>query len=40
MATERGIDLDEFNFDAKAIDWEDYIMNIHIPGLSKHVIKS
>ncbi|XVE79281.1 hypothetical protein DITRI_Ditri14bG0045200 [Diplodiscus trichospermus] len=40
VAEERGIDVDEFNFDPKSIDWKDYIMNIHIPGLSKHVIKS
>ncbi|KAG8483491.1 hypothetical protein CXB51_023148 [Gossypium anomalum] len=33
VAEERGIDLAEFNFDSKSIDWEDYIMNSHIPGL-------
>ncbi|MBA0684009.1 hypothetical protein Goari_025625 [Gossypium aridum] len=33
VAEERGIDLAEFNFDSRSIDWEDYIMNSHIPGL-------
>ncbi|KAG4183215.1 hypothetical protein ERO13_A09G094650v2 [Gossypium hirsutum] len=33
VAEERGIDVAEFNFDSKSIDWEDYIMNSHIPGL-------
>lgn len=26
-----------YNFDPKYIDWEDYFMNIHIPGLLKYV---
>ncbi|XP_050211168.1 alcohol-forming fatty acyl-CoA reductase-like [Mercurialis annua] len=30
---------DEFDFDPTYIDWDDYMMNIHIPGLVKHVIK-
>ncbi|PIN12715.1 Acyl-CoA reductase [Handroanthus impetiginosus] len=29
----------EFGFDVESIDWEDYIMNIHIPGLRRHVVK-
>ncbi|KAE8691709.1 Multidrug resistance protein ABC transporter family [Hibiscus syriacus] len=40
MAEERGINMAEFGFDSKSIDWEDYIMNIHIPGLFKYVIRS
>ncbi|KAI3908545.1 hypothetical protein MKX01_009347 [Papaver californicum] len=28
-----------FDFDPKCIDWKDYFMNIHIPGLLKYVIK-
>ncbi|KAK8683357.1 hypothetical protein V6N13_039419 [Hibiscus sabdariffa] len=36
VAEDRGIDVSEFNFDSKSIDWEDYIMNIHIPGLFQH----
>ncbi|OMO54203.1 Male sterility, NAD-binding protein [Corchorus capsularis] len=39
-AKEEGIDPSLFNFDSKTIDWEDYIMNVHVPGLSTHVIKS
>ena len=40
MATsERGIDLHSFGFDPKCIDWEDYIMNTHIPGLKKYALK-
>ncbi|KAL1331705.1 fatty acyl-CoA reductase 2, chloroplastic [Arachis hypogaea] len=29
----------EFGFDVKAIDWKDYITNVHIPGLRRHVMK-
>ncbi|PKA49346.1 Fatty acyl-CoA reductase 2 [Apostasia shenzhenica] len=29
----------EFGFDVGGIDWEDYISNVHIPGLRKHVMK-
>ncbi|KAG0465770.1 hypothetical protein HPP92_019934 [Vanilla planifolia] len=29
----------EFSFDVGGIDWEDYITNIHIPGLRRHVMK-
>lgn len=25
--------------DPKDINWEDYFLNVHIPGLVKHVIK-
>ncbi|KAI3942862.1 hypothetical protein MKW92_012844 [Papaver armeniacum] len=28
-----------FDFDPKHIDWKDYMMNIHIPGLIKYVVK-
>ncbi|WOK98643.1 fatty acyl-CoA reductase 2 [Canna indica] len=28
-----------FGFDVKGIDWEDYIPNVHIPGLRRHVMK-
>lgn len=28
-----------FEFDPKSIDWDDYIMNIHIPGLITYVLK-
>ncbi|KAG4991160.1 hypothetical protein JHK87_024617 [Glycine soja] len=29
----------EFDFDVKSIDWNDYITNVHIPGLRRHVMK-
>ena len=28
-----------FHFDMRSIDWMDYITNVHIPGLRKHVLK-
>ncbi|PIA60027.1 hypothetical protein AQUCO_00400714v1 [Aquilegia coerulea] len=28
-----------FGFDVESIDWNDYISNIHIPGLRRHVMK-
>uniref|UniRef100_A0A803R2I9 Fatty acyl-CoA reductase n=2 Tax=Cannabis sativa TaxID=3483 RepID=A0A803R2I9_CANSA len=30
--------METFNFDPNSIDWEDYIINTHIPGLIKYVI--
>ncbi|MED6106832.1 hypothetical protein PIB30_008219 [Stylosanthes scabra] len=40
-AAREGGDLEEimnlFEFDPKVIDWEDYFMNIHIPGIIKYV---
>ncbi|KAI3963884.1 hypothetical protein MKW92_036898 [Papaver armeniacum] len=32
-------EADIFDFDPKHIDWKDYMMNIHIPGLVKYVVK-
>uniref|UniRef100_A0A7N0UZS7 Fatty acyl-CoA reductase n=1 Tax=Kalanchoe fedtschenkoi TaxID=63787 RepID=A0A7N0UZS7_KALFE len=32
-------DADIFYFDPKVIDWEDYAMNKHIPGIVKYVFK-
>ncbi|XP_071912461.1 fatty acyl-CoA reductase 2, chloroplastic-like [Coffea arabica] len=29
----------KFGFDVENIDWKDYISNIHIPGLRRHVMK-
>ncbi|GMJ12211.1 fatty acid reductase 5 [Hibiscus trionum] len=40
FAEERGVDVAEFNFDSKSIDWEDYFMNTHISGLLKHGVRS
>uniref|UniRef100_A0A804UKJ4 Fatty acyl-CoA reductase n=1 Tax=Zea mays TaxID=4577 RepID=A0A804UKJ4_MAIZE len=28
-----------FHFDVRGVDWADYITNVHIPGLRKHVMK-
>ncbi|GMI89008.1 FATTY ACID REDUCTASE 3, ECERIFERUM 4 [Hibiscus trionum] len=33
------VEEDVLYFDPKCIDWEDYFMNIHIPGIVKHVFK-
>ncbi|KAL5583152.1 hypothetical protein UlMin_015594 [Ulmus minor] len=38
-ATESYKEMEAFNFDPKCIDWEKYIMNAHIPGLKKYVIR-
>ncbi|XP_050281044.1 fatty acyl-CoA reductase 3-like isoform X3 [Quercus robur] len=36
---ENDVDMHLFNFDPKCIDWGDYIMNTHIPGLIKYSMK-
>ncbi|KAI3411444.1 Fatty acyl-CoA reductase [Psidium guajava] len=33
------VETDLFYFDPKSIDWEDYVMNTHIPGIVKYVFK-
>lgn len=38
-ARDNGAETDIFYFDPKRIDWEDYLMNIHIPGIVKYVFK-
>ncbi|OWM73674.1 hypothetical protein CDL15_Pgr026774 [Punica granatum] len=38
-AKESGVETDIFYFDPNSIDWEDYVTNIHIPGIVKHVFK-
>ncbi|KAL6649285.1 hypothetical protein ACP70R_013509 [Stipagrostis hirtigluma subsp. patula] len=30
---------ERFHFDVRSVDWTDYITNVHIPGLRKHVMK-
>ncbi|MDA0837246.1 MAG: AMP-binding protein [Planctomycetota bacterium] len=30
---------DIFNFNVRRIDWDEYIQEIHVPGLKKHVLK-
>ncbi|WCJ41789.1 Fatty acyl-CoA reductase 3 [Euphorbia peplus] len=37
-ASENGVD-GTFFFDVKVIDWNDYFMNIHIPGIVKYALK-
>lgn len=32
-------DVFHFQFDPKTIDWEDYMMNVHLPGAVKHLFK-
>lgn len=34
-----GVESDTFYFDPKIINWEDYFMNVHIPGVVKYVFK-
>jgi len=38
-ARQSGVEMDLFYFDPKMIDWEDYFMNIHIPGIVKYSFK-
>ncbi|XP_022752581.1 fatty acyl-CoA reductase 3-like [Durio zibethinus] len=33
------VESDMFYLDPKCIDWEDYFMNIHIPGIVKYIFK-
>ncbi|KAK9911243.1 hypothetical protein M0R45_035164 [Rubus argutus] len=37
ITSESFIEAEDFNFDPKCIDWEDYLINTHIPGFLKHV---
>ncbi|KAL4327755.1 hypothetical protein AHAS_Ahas13G0131800 [Arachis hypogaea] len=42
-AARQGMDSEEmnlFNFDPKVIDWDDYFINIHFPGVVKYAFKS
>ena len=32
-------EMKRFRLDVENVDWEDYITNIHISGLKKHVMK-
>ena len=34
-----GEEMKRFQLDIESVDWEDYITNIHILGLKKHVLK-
>ncbi|GMH11123.1 hypothetical protein Nepgr_012964 [Nepenthes gracilis] len=39
IAGECGTEKDIFYFDPKAINWEDYFMNTHYPGIVKYIFK-
>lgn len=32
-------EMSSFGFDVGGIDWADYISNVHVPGLRRHVMK-
>ncbi|KAB1227271.1 Fatty acyl-CoA reductase 3 [Morella rubra] len=36
---EGGTEADVFYFDPKCLDWEDYFLNTHLPGIVKYVLK-
>lgn len=36
---ESGAEADVFYFDPKCIDWDEYFLNTHLPGVVKHVFK-
>ncbi|KAE8037460.1 hypothetical protein FH972_010047 [Carpinus fangiana] len=36
---ESAVDADMFYFDPKSVDWEDYMINAHLPGVVKYVFK-
>ncbi|KAI4313501.1 hypothetical protein L6164_026476 [Bauhinia variegata] len=38
-AMQGGVEMDLFYFDPKMIDWEDYFVNIHVPGTVKYLFK-
>lgn len=38
-AREGGVEAGMFNFDPKTIDWKDYFINTHLPGVVKYVFK-
>ena len=33
-------DREIFNFDVSRIQWREYIQDIHLPGLKRHVLKT
>lgn len=38
-AKQGGVETDLFYFDPKLIDWDDYFLNTHLPGVVKHIFK-
>ncbi|KAL2331939.1 hypothetical protein Fmac_019520 [Flemingia macrophylla] len=39
MARQGGPEMELFYFDPRIIDWEDYFINVHFPGIVKYVFK-
>ncbi|XP_074268160.1 alcohol-forming fatty acyl-CoA reductase-like [Silene latifolia] len=39
VSRKRGLETNMFYFDPKGVDWKDYFMNTHFPGVAKHVLK-
>lgn len=39
VAKESGVETDIFYFDPKTINWEDYFMKTHLPGVVRYVFK-
>ncbi|RDY01933.1 putative fatty acyl-CoA reductase 4, partial [Mucuna pruriens] len=38
-AANLNMEVVKLDFDLKSIDWTDYLMNVHIPGLIKYAMK-
>lgn len=38
-AAKNGVETNMFQFDPKCINWEDYLVNTHLPGVVKYVFK-
>lgn len=38
-ARQGGVETDLFYFDPKVIKWDDYFLNIHLPGVVKYILK-
>jgi fatty acyl-CoA reductase len=32
-------EMKDFGFNVGSINWENYILNVHIPGLRRHIMK-
>ncbi|EYU36075.1 hypothetical protein ABFS82_14G233800 [Erythranthe guttata] len=39
MRSESGANAEMFDFDPKSIQWEEYFINTHFPGIVKYVLK-
>jgi len=38
-ARQGGVETDLFYFDPQIIDWDDYFLNTHLPGVVKYIFK-